>query len=219
MHKKWTPQEENDLRKLVAELGEEQWAAVAERMGTRSEKSVETHWKVLTGQRTASGYGRPRAQPLKAAPAIDARASSWVEVYWAGEGEWFLGRIVGQRRRSGCHETKVAYADGETIYQALRSDPFDGDGEPPAVADGEPEPWRRAPVPPVRKVAIDVDGLVERAVPIRPTGKPRARDRYASATTAREYVSLGGSTADLKYDLVNGFFLSLIHISEPTRPY
>ena len=34
VHKKWTPQEENDLRKLVAELGEEQWAAVSERMRT-----------------------------------------------------------------------------------------------------------------------------------------------------------------------------------------
>ena len=101
-----------------------------------------------------------------------------------------------------------AYADGETTYEALRDVPFDGDGDPPAVADGEPRHWRRAEVPPVRKVVIDVDGLVERDVPIRRTGKPmRHHPRYASATTAREYVSLGGSTADLKYDLVNGFFV------------
>ena len=143
------------------------------------------------------------------------RIGRWVEVYWAGEGEWYLGRIVGQRRRSGRPEIKVAYADGETMYEALRDGPFDGDGEPPAVADGEPEHWRWAAVPPVRKVAIDVDGLVERAVPIRPTGKPRARDRYASATTAREYVSLGGSPADLKSDLVNGFFVEDAPVTAP----
>ena len=55
-------------------LGEEQWAAVSERMGTRSEKSVETHWKVLTGQRTASGYSKPkpRAQPAAATRRIAA---------------------------------------------------------------------------------------------------------------------------------------------------
>ena len=139
---------------------------------------------------------------------LKARIGHWVEVYWAENGEWFLARIVGQRRQSGRHELKVAYADGETTYEALRDVPFDGDGDPPAVADGEPRHWRRAEVPPVRKVVIDVDGLVERDVPIRRTGKPmRHHSRYASATTAREYVSLGGSNADLKYDLVNGFFV------------
>ena len=115
-----------------------------------------------------------QAPPKKQARAPrDARVGRWVEVYWAGDGEWFLGRVAGQRTRSGRLELKVAYADGETMYEALRDEPFDGDGEPPAVADGEPEHWRWAAVPPVRKVAIDVDGLVERAVPIRPTGKPR----------------------------------------------
>ena len=133
--------------------------------------------------------------------------SDWVEVYWAGEGEWYLGRLVGMRRQSGRSELKVAYADGDTIYESLHDVPFDGDGDPPNVADGEPRHWRWAEVPAVRKVVIDVDGLVERDIPIRWTGKPRAQSRYESATTAREYMSLGGSLADLKYDLVNGFFV------------
>ena len=27
----------------------------------------------------------------------DAGVGSWVEVYWAGDAKWFLGRVVGER--------------------------------------------------------------------------------------------------------------------------
>ena len=74
----------------------------------------------------------------------DARVARWVEVYWAGDGEWFLGRVAGQREG----KLRIAYTDGEELYQVLQDEPFAGDGDPPAPADGEPEPWRYAEAPP-----------------------------------------------------------------------
>ena len=78
----------------------------------------------------------------------DARVSRWAEVYWAGDGEWFLDRVAGQRAGAGGLELRVAYTDGETVYQALRDEPFSGDGAPPAPADGESKHFRFAEAPP-----------------------------------------------------------------------
>jgi len=54
--------------------------------------------------------------------------------------------------------------------------------------------------------------LIERAAPIRVSqhnpkkGKSAERyEAYKAATTAREYVALGGSKADLKYDIQRGY--------------
>ena len=70
-----------------------------------------------------------------------------VEVYWAGDGEWFLGRVAGQREG----KLKIAYTDGEALYQVLQDEPFAGDGDC-APADGEPNTFasprrRRRPAP------------------------------------------------------------------------
>ena len=70
---RWTPREEHDLRRLVDELGDSAWDAVAERLGTRNACGAERHWGVLTGVRTASGKqgDKPRkpCAPRPAAPA------------------------------------------------------------------------------------------------------------------------------------------------------
>ena len=55
----------------------------------------------------------PEPEPAEPAPAPkrartqprDARVGRWVEVYWAGDGEWFLGRVAGQREG----KLKIAY--------------------------------------------------------------------------------------------------------------
>ena len=46
-------------------------------------------------------------------PAVppDARVGRWVEVYWADDGAWYLGRVADQRTRSGRLEFKIAYTD------------------------------------------------------------------------------------------------------------
>ncbi len=44
------------------------------------------------------------------------------------------------------------------------------------------------------------------ANPKRPSGKAHARfEAYMKAKTVREYLDLGGTTADLKYDQAKGF--------------
>ena len=166
-------------------------------------------------------------------PAPDARLGRWVEVYWTGDSAWYLGRVEGQRTGStGGVELQVAYVDDETIYQALRTEPFAGDGAPPYVQGTQPDSWRFAEAPaattkpaakpralkPATKpraaaakpATEDFDALVARDAPIERTEKARGgRTRSASieaATTAREYFSRGGKKPDLKYDLKNGFF-------------
>jgi len=71
------------------------------------------------------------------------------------------------------------------------------------------KPARRQPV--VRPALVDVDDLLERDVRIQRTSKPRqARfERCTGATSAREYLRLGGQKKDLRYDVSNGFFVEV----------
>ena len=82
--------------------------------------------------------GRP---PKRRRKPRDDRVGRWVEVYWAGDGEWYRGRVKSQRTRSGRLVFKIAYADGETIAHALQDEACAGD-VPPLLPDGAPEPWR-----------------------------------------------------------------------------
>ena len=66
--RRWTPDEETQLRTLVAELGAQgAWPAVAQRLGTgRSAAAVELHWK-------GTAASAPSAAPK---PAKRARKSA-----------------------------------------------------------------------------------------------------------------------------------------------
>ena len=85
---------------------------------------------------TLTGRRRRRRRPR------DARIGRWVEVYWAGDAAWYLGRVASQRNG----RFKIAYADGETVSQALMDEAFEGE-TPPPQPDGAPEPWRFAEAP------------------------------------------------------------------------
>ena len=50
--------------------------------------------------------------PLPRRRPRDARIGRWVEVYWAGGGEWFLGRVAGQREVVERRSARVAVMTG-----------------------------------------------------------------------------------------------------------
>ena len=50
----------------------------------------------------------------------DIGVGSWVEVYWAGPRQWYLGKIEAERDA----KLKIAYTDGETHYQILQETPL-----------------------------------------------------------------------------------------------
>ena len=53
---RWTPEEEDRLRALVAEVGEKAWPIVAERLeSNRSAAGVEQHWQIMSGKRKRNG--------------------------------------------------------------------------------------------------------------------------------------------------------------------
>ena len=125
------------------------------------------------------------AEPAEPAPAPkrartqaprDARVGRWVEVYWAGDGEWFLGRVAGQREG----KLKIAYTDGEALYQVLQDEPFSGDGDPPAPADGDPEQFRFAEAPPP---------------PPPPAPKPKAAPTDSSKLAKHDVIAVRGERA------------------------
>jgi hypothetical protein len=72
----------------------------------------------------------------------------WVEVYWAGEAQWYLGKIEAERDA----KLKIAYTDGETHYQILQEEPFRAGADVPCDS-GDGEPWRpaEAPAPPKKR--------------------------------------------------------------------
>jgi hypothetical protein len=72
------------------------------------------------------------------------RTGDWLEVFWDGEDEWYLGRVDGQRTLSGRLELKIAYTDEQTIWEPLQDDAFVGDDAPPPQPDDAPLPWRFA---------------------------------------------------------------------------
>jgi len=54
--RRWTSEEEKDLRVLVEDLGTGKWSHVAERLGSgRTASGVEQHWQIMTGQRKRNG--------------------------------------------------------------------------------------------------------------------------------------------------------------------
>jgi len=118
----------------------------------------------------------PRRRPVPGAP--DARIGRWVEVYWAGEGAWYLGRVEAQRTSTtGGVGFRVAYVDGDTIYHALCNDTFAGDGAP-RIRSSEPiAAWRFAEALATKPAAAKPHAA--------PAKKARAVPRPASTTTPR----------------------------------
>ena len=89
-------------------------------------------------------------------------------------------------------------------------------------SDGEKKKRKRPrPSPQTRDAAL----LIERAAPIAvrqenpKKGKSAERyELYKRATTAREYVALGGTKADLKYDIQRGWVTVLAPPPAPAAP-
>jgi transposase-like protein len=48
----WTPEEDDELRRLYAELGRK-WSQIARRLGNKSNNSVRKRWKALTKPKSA----------------------------------------------------------------------------------------------------------------------------------------------------------------------
>jgi len=104
-------------------------------------------WRVTWKNGDTEPDRLPAACLARAPPAEKPRDGAlhrWVEVYWAGDAKWFLGRVVGEREG----ELKIAYTDGETHSHVMQDEPFAGAGAPPEIDDCAPEPWRFAEAPP-----------------------------------------------------------------------
>jgi len=104
-------------------------------------------WRVTWKNGDTEPDRLPAACLARAPPAEKPRDGAlhrWVEVYWAGDAKWFLGRVVGKREG----ELKIAYTDGETHSHVMQDEPFAGAGAPPEIDDCAPEPWRFAEAPP-----------------------------------------------------------------------
>ena len=74
---RWTPDEEERLRQLVAECGERDWAKVAEKLQTnRSAAGVDQHWCALRALRKPLAAHRTRGKPSTLHTA-HRRRSDW----------------------------------------------------------------------------------------------------------------------------------------------
>ena len=80
---RWTPDEETRLKELVVEIGERDWAKVAERLGSgRSAAGVDQHWCICphTGLLYSTAVAsRPRP------PAWQANYERQAQTKWQGE--------------------------------------------------------------------------------------------------------------------------------------
>ena len=107
-------------------------------------------------------------------PTCENLLGRWIEVYWAGDKVWYLGRVVSKKTIiGGSVQLSVKYDDGDEYDEALQDEPFDGDGVPPD--DRKPWYWRFAEPPSSKKRSLpdtshlcdakkqktDVDGEVE----------------------------------------------------------
>ena len=79
-------------------------------------------------------------------PTCENLLGRWIEVYWAGDKVWYLGRVVSKKTIiGGSVQLSVKYDDGDEYDEALQDEPFDGDGVPPD--DRKPWYWRFAKPP------------------------------------------------------------------------
>ena len=106
-------------------------------------------------------------------------------------------------------EVTVRWDDGDSVTWSRKEAARRVVKEAPTTKKVVKKPARRQPV--VRPALVDVDDLLERDVRIQRTSKPRqARfERCTGATSAREYLRLGGQKKDLRYDVSNGFFVEV----------
>ena len=106
-------------------------------------------------------------------------------------------------------DVTVRWDDGDSVTWSRKEAARRVVKEAPSKQVVKKKPARRQPV--VRPALVDVDDLLERDVRIQRTSKPRqARfERCTGATSAREYLRLGGQKKDLRYDVSNGFFVEV----------
>jgi SHAQKYF class myb-like DNA-binding protein len=106
-------------------------------------------------------------------------------------------------------DVTVRWDDGDSVTWSRKEAARRVVKEAPTTKKVVKKPARRQPV--VRPALVDVDDLLERDVRIQRTSKPRqARfERCTGATSAREYLRLGGQKKDLRYDVSNGFFVEV----------
>jgi len=113
-----------------------------------------------------------------------------------------------------------AMTDGGKTYRAAPPAPADEDEEAELVCQprkkARPATAPAAAKPTAKKKASatgeDAKSLVDRAAPIAVVQKNPKRgasgerfDKYMAATTAAEFLELGGTRADLKYDIARGW--------------
>ena len=91
----------------------------------------------------------------------------WVEVYWAGEAQWYLGKIEAERDA----KLKIAYTDGETHYQILQETPLRAGADVPCDS-GDGEPWRPAEAAPPKKRAKTTTAAPGRRARTTDSAKP-----------------------------------------------
>ena len=83
--RRWTPDEENELRTLVGELGPDKWPAVAQRLGTgRSAAAVELHWRG-TAASAPSAAQKPAKRARKSAAKRAAKSAAKPAATLAGD--------------------------------------------------------------------------------------------------------------------------------------
>ena len=107
-------------------------------------------------------------------PTCENLLGRWIEVYWAGDKVWYLGRVVSKKTIiGGSVQLSVKYDDGDEYDEELQNEPFAGEGVPPD--DRKPWYWRFAEPPSSKKRSLpdtshlcdakkqktDVDGEVE----------------------------------------------------------
>ena len=133
--RRWTPDEENELRTLVGELGPDKWPAVAQRLGTgRSADAVEQHWRITP---RASAPSAPREEASAAAPKPAKRARKSAAKRAARSAAKPAATLAGDSLAalppgaSGAAKRAPPTAPPPGTRVAVR---FDDEDEPPAMA-------------------------------------------------------------------------------------
>ena len=104
-------------------------------------------------------------------------------------GSGLLGRrraVPRARRRPTRGQAQDRHTDGETHHLALQDEPFSGDGNPPAPADGEPEHFRR----PAAAARGTTGSETTRTVPENPARGARPRAAPGRPPSLRAVVEL-----------------------------
>ena len=194
--RRWTPDEENELRTLVGELGAGAWPAVAQRLGTgRSAAAVELHWKG-TAASAPSAAQKPAKRARKSTAKRAAKSAAKPAATLAADSLAALPP-PGAAKRAPPPGTRVAVRFDDQDYEGTVGDALD-DGTSATVKfdDGNEHPidftesgiriTREAPAaapPPAAKPAAKAKPRAPPAAK-KPQSKPAPRPPRAAPTPA-----------------------------------